>query len=95
MCGSGVDCGVWRVKKNQPAHAPGASSPVRMIHSVTMIGRGHFLVASRSRAEVSHVVDLEPNEYGPAPACSCEQNRFRGKVCAHLVAVMGMEGRAA
>lgn len=64
-------------------------------HSVVSIGRLHYLVGSRSRAGVAHVVDLEPNVYGAVPACSCEQNRFRGKVCAHLVAVALSERRAA
>lgn len=55
--------------------------------SVRSIGRLHFLVQSCSRADVEHVVDFEPNEYGAAPACSCEDSRMRLRECRHVRAV--------
>lgn len=54
---------------------------------VDPIGRNFFLVKSLTRPDVSHIVDLDPNEYGQEPACSCEQNRFRKCKCRHLQAV--------
>lgn len=56
--------------------------------TVTPIGRLFFLVSSRSRKGLDHVADLEPNEYGDAPACSCEKNRLRGEPCHHLKAAV-------
>jgi len=49
-----------------------------------MIGRGFFVVPSRSRGGVAHVVDLEKNEYGAGPSCSCEANRLRLEKCFHI-----------
>jgi hypothetical protein len=48
------------------------------------IGRQFFLVKSNSRPDVVHVVDLEHNVFGSAPACSCEKNRFRKLKCQHI-----------
>ena len=55
---------------------------------VEQIGRGFFLVKSQSRPDIVHVVDTENNVFGPPPACSCEQNRFRKEKCKHLRAVL-------
>ena len=48
------------------------------------IGRQFFLVKSNSRPDVVHVVDLEHNVFGQAPACTCEKNRFRKLKCQHI-----------
>lgn len=51
------------------------------------IGRNFFLVGSVTRADVQHVVDMEPNAYGSGTACSCEQNRLRKESCQHILLV--------
>lgn len=54
---------------------------------VSPIGRLFFMVASSSRPDVAHVVDLESSVYSQSPACSCEHAQFRKCECAHLRAV--------
>lgn len=52
--------------------------------TVVEIGRLQYLVQSRSRPEIQHSVDAEPNEHGAGIACSCELNRLRLKRCHHI-----------
>ena len=75
------------MKTSSTAQVPAASSPA---HSVIVIGRLQYLVASKSRVDVAHIVDLEPNEFGPGPSCSCEDFRFRRNACRHLWAVASL-----
>ena len=67
---------------------------MRQKASVTPIGRLHFLVSSRSRPQVEHVVDLEPEyeEGGLKFWCSCERfevnTHHHHAPCHHLQAAV-------
>lgn len=59
---------------------------------ITVIGRLHFLVQSRSRPDVVHIVDLEPEYEKPGLPffCSCEaftlNPHTKWTACHHLAA---------
>lgn len=64
--------------------------------SVTQIPneQGRFYVASRSRPEIWHVVDLAYVEDGrrkPRPFCGCEESMAKGHICAHILATVAHE----
>ena len=49
---------------------------------------GRFFVASRSRTDITHLVDLAWREEPwrkPIPFCSCEQSMAKGKLCDHII----------
>ena len=57
---------------------------------IRVIGRLHFLVASKSR-DIEHLVDLEPQDDDPY-FCACERfnesPHYRGEPCHHIEAVV-------
>jgi len=63
---------------------------------VTVIGRLHFLVSSRSRAGLEHLVDLEPDYDDPRHRyfCSCERFTlspdYHHTPCHHIEAAVRM-----
>ncbi len=58
---------------------------------VTVLGRLHFHVSSQSRADVVHLVDLEPQDGHPY-FCSCERftkhTDYHGQPCDHIAAAV-------
>ena len=55
---------------------------------------GRFYVESRSRTDITHLVDLmfaEEIWRKPQPRCSCEHNFAKGLICAHIEAVVEYE----
>lgn len=54
-------------------------------HIVYPWGRLYYRVTSRTRNELQHVVDLEPDPEETI-ICSCESNFFHGPICRHCKA---------
>lgn len=63
--------------------------------SVTPYDQGTFLVSSRSRPEMQHLVDLaycEEPWMKPRPYCGCEDCHAKdGHICKHIEAVVAYE----
>ena len=57
---------------------------------------GRFYVASRSRADITHLVDLAWREEPwrkPHPQCSCESSFCHGRICPHIVECARVESK--
>jgi hypothetical protein len=55
---------------------------------------GRFYVESRSRTDITHLVDLAWREEPwrkPHPQCSCESSFCHGRICPHIIAAVNHE----
>lgn len=62
--------------------------------SITPYDHGRFLVSSRSRVDLTHLVDLSHQDEPwrkPHPMCSCESNFIHGRICPHILATVEHE----
>ena len=64
---------------------------VEAVMSVTPFDNGTFLVSSRSRPEMLHLVDVQWQETPREKItvkCGCESSLIHGRICPHILATV-------